>query len=79
MVAEIGLALLGLVLILWAAPLSRRYNAWTTRLRERHRNINHPPTVEWQARNTRIMTILFRIAGAVFIAHAALALLTRHS
>jgi hypothetical protein len=59
-------AVLGLALILWAAPLSVRYNAWTTGLRERHPNVNPPPTPEWRTRNTKIMTIMFRIAGVFF-------------
>ena len=37
---DTGFALLGLALICWAAPLSIRYNAWTTGLRERHPNFN---------------------------------------
>jgi hypothetical protein len=63
----IGYAVIGLIAIFWAAPLSVRYNAWTTRLRERHPNINPPPTPEWRARNTRIMTIIFRVAGLFLI------------
>ena len=58
-----GYAAVGLALILWATPLSIRYNAWTTGLRERHPNINPPPTPEWRARNTKIMTIIFRMLG----------------
>jgi hypothetical protein len=61
----IGYAVLGLFLIFRAAPLSVRYNAWTTGLRERHPNINPPPTPEWRARNTKIMTIMFRVLGVV--------------
>jgi hypothetical protein len=62
-----GYVLIGLALIIWAAPLSIRYNAWTTGLRERHPNVNPPPTPEWRARNTKIMTILFRVAGLFFL------------
>ncbi len=57
----------GLGLIYWAAQLSSRYNAWTTRLRERHPNINPPPTPEWRARNTKIMTVMFRALGIFFV------------
>ena len=57
----------GLVFLWWAKPLSLRYNAWTTGLRERHPNINPPPTPEWRARNTKIMTVLFRFLGVFFI------------
>jgi hypothetical protein len=58
-----GYAILGVALLIWATPLSVRYNAWTTGLRERHPNVNPPPAPEWRARNTKIMTILFRVAG----------------
>jgi hypothetical protein len=63
----IGYAVIGLIAIFWAAPLSVRYNAWTTGLRERHPNINPPPTPVWRARNTKIMTIIFRVAGFFLI------------
>jgi hypothetical protein len=53
----------GVLLAYYARPLSIRYNAWTTRLRERHPNLNPPPTPEWRARNTKIMTVYFRVAG----------------
>jgi hypothetical protein len=43
-----GYAVVGLALIFRAAPLSIRYNAWTTGLRERHPNVNPPPTPEWR-------------------------------
>ena len=56
-------AVVGLALIFWATPLSIRYNAWTTGLRERHPNVNPPPTPEWRARNTKIMTVMFRVLG----------------
>ena len=69
---NLGLVLLGLALIIWANPLSVRYNAWTTRLRENHPNINPPPTPEWRARNTKIMTVLFRVAGSAFLLRVAL-------
>jgi uncharacterized membrane protein YjgN (DUF898 family) len=60
-------AVIGLALLVWARPLSVRYNAWTTGLRERHPNFNPPPTPEWRARNTKIMTVMFRVVG-VFLA-----------
>jgi hypothetical protein len=56
-------AVTGLLLVAGARPLSLRYNAWTTALRERHPNINPPPTPEWRVRNTTIMTWLFRAFG----------------
>jgi hypothetical protein len=60
-------AVIGLALIFLATPLSGRYNDWTTGLRERHPNINPPPTPEWRARNTKIMTVLFRVAGVFLV------------
>ncbi len=59
--------LIGLILFCAAHPFSRRYNAWTTRLRERHPKFNPPPTPEWRPRNTKIMTVMFRIAGILLI------------
>jgi hypothetical protein len=54
-----GCAVAGFILVYWAAPLSVRYNAWTTSLRQRHPNINPAPTPEWRTRNTKIMTVMF--------------------
>ena len=62
-----GYAVVGLTLIFLASQLSSRYNAWTTDLRERHSNINPPPTPEWRARNTKIMTVIFRVAGVFLV------------
>jgi hypothetical protein len=71
----LGYALAGLLLIWRAMPLSLRYNAWTTGLRERHPNINPPPTPEWRARNTKIMTVMFRVVGVFFVLLSILTLL----
>lgn len=57
----------GLLFLWWARPLSLQYNAWTTSLRERHPNINPPPTTEQRARNTKIMTTIFRFLGVFFL------------
>ena len=62
-----GYAVVGLALIFRAAPLSIRYSAWTTGLRERHPNVNPPPTPEWRARNTKIMTVMFRVVGVFLV------------
>jgi len=62
-----GYAVIGLALVVWATPLSIQYNAWTTSLRERHPNINPPPTPEWRALNTKIMTVLFRVVGVFLV------------
>ena len=75
LIIGIGFAVIGLVLIFRAAPLSIRYNAWTTGLRERHPNINPPPTPEWRARNTRIMTVMFRVFGAGLVLFSIMNLL----
>ena len=77
LVRGVTYAVLGIALIIWAAPLSRRYNAWTTGLRERHPNVNPPPTPEWRARNTKIMTILFRVGGTFFALLSVMYLLTK--
>jgi len=74
---DTGFILLGLVLTIWATPLSVRYNAWTTGLRERHPKFNPPPTPEWRARNTQIMTVIFRVAGVLFVLRSALMILGR--
>jgi hypothetical protein len=60
-------ALIGATLLFRAGTLSVRYNAFTTRLRERHPNINPPPTPEWPERNTLIMTWMFRVFGALLL------------
>jgi hypothetical protein len=67
LILGVGYAVIGLVLIFRAAPLSIRYNAWTTGLRERHPHINPPPTPEWRARNTTIMTVMFRLFGVFLV------------
>lgn len=65
--ASAVLAVLGIALIVWAAPLSVRYNAWTTHLREHHPNFNPPATPEWRQRNTKIMIGVFRVMGMVVV------------
>jgi hypothetical protein len=75
MILVVGYALVGLVLTFWAAPLSVRYNTWTTGLRERHPSINPPPTAEWRATNTRIMTVIFRVMGLFLVLLSILTLI----
>lgn len=65
-----GYIVIGMALILYARPLSIRYNAWTTGLREGHPNFNPPPSPEWRVRNTRIMTVIFRVFGACLVLHS---------
>jgi hypothetical protein len=72
---DLGYALAGMLLIWRAVPLSLRYNAWTTSLRERQPNINPPPTPEWRARNTKIMTMMFRVVGVFLVLLSILTLL----
>jgi len=64
------LTVLGASLIVWSAPLSVRYNAWTTALRERHPHISPPPMPEMRQLNTKIMTWLFRIVGLFLLLSA---------
>lgn len=66
---------IGATSLLWARGLSLRYNAWTTRLRERSSYLSPPPTPEWRARNTAIMTWIFRVFGFFLVALSFLALL----
>jgi hypothetical protein len=63
----VGYAVIGLILVRWATPLSLRYNAWTTGVRQRHPNFNPPPTSEWRERNTKIMTMMLRVVGVFFV------------
>ena len=63
--------LIGASLIAFAMPLSRRYNAWTTKVRERQ---NRAPSPEMLAKNTRIFAWLLRIFGAVLLVLAVLAI-----
>jgi hypothetical protein len=63
---------IGAVLIVFAMPLSVRYNAWTTKVRERQ---NRAPSLEMRATNTRIFARLLRILGAGLLLLAALAIL----
>lgn len=62
-----GYAAIGLALLIWASPFSIHYNAWTTGLRERHPRVNPPPSPEWQARNTKIMRVMFRVVGVFLV------------
>jgi hypothetical protein len=57
------LAVIGATLLVRARQLSLSYNAWTTRLRERHPNINPPPTPKMRELNTQIMKWMFRVMG----------------
>lgn len=67
LILGMGFWVIGLSLVFGATALSIRYNAWTTGLRERHPNLNPPPTPECRARNTKIMIVLFRVLGVSFV------------
>jgi hypothetical protein len=63
-------AFAGAALFYLAKPMSERYNAWTTRLRERYPKISKPPTPEKAMLNYKIMVIWFRVVGALVFADA---------
>jgi hypothetical protein len=77
--ATLGLSLIltvvGVALLYWAGELSVRYNAWTTGFRERHPNINPPPTPQMRGLNTQIMTWLFRLLGSFLVLLSILVLI----
>jgi hypothetical protein len=58
---NIGFALLGLAMVLWATPLSVRYTAWVSRRRYPWRPMMSD---EWLARN---LPTIYRILGALLI------------
>jgi hypothetical protein len=60
----------GAALFYWAKPMSQRYNAWTTRFRERHPQISKPPSPEMASLNYKIMVFVFRAAGAILFVEA---------
>jgi hypothetical protein len=66
LIVPIGITLLGAVVFVRARALSERYNAWTTRFRERSPHIN-PPTPAARAQNVQTMTNLFRMFGIVVV------------
>jgi hypothetical protein len=55
---------IGAALVLFAMPISLRYNAWTTKVRERR---NRAPSTEMRAKNTRIFAWIVRILGLVLL------------
>jgi len=65
-----NLAFFGAALFNWAKPMSQRYNAWTTRFRERHPQISKPPSQEMVSLNYKIMVFVFRAFGAILFAEA---------
>ena len=69
---DASLALLGLAVFYLSKLLSRKYNAWTTRLRARFPKLNPPPTPQMAEVNYKIMLNLFRICGVALFAGAFL-------
>jgi hypothetical protein len=59
-----ALALIGMAVVFRSRQLSERYNAWTTKVRQRNPRMNIPPTPEMLALNTKIMTGLIGFLGA---------------
>jgi hypothetical protein len=63
-------AFVGAALFFWAKPMSERYNAWTTRFRERYPQITKPPSPEMASLNYKVMVIFFRVTGVFLFAEA---------
>ena len=63
LVADTVIGFGGVVLFYSSKRLSKRYNAWTTRLRTRFPGINPAPTPKKAQSNYWTMVILFRIGG----------------
>jgi hypothetical protein len=70
-----ALATAGFVLLIGGRALSLRYNAFTTRFREKNPHINPPPTPEMREKNTAIMTRVFRVCGAMWLVFGSFLLL----
>jgi hypothetical protein len=65
-----NLAFFGAALFYGAKPTSQRYNAWTTRFRERHPQISKPPSPEMVSLSYKIMVFVLRAFGAILFAEA---------
>jgi len=50
-----NVAFAGAALFYWATPLAERYNAWTTRIRQRFPNINERPSPNNAQLNVKII------------------------
>jgi hypothetical protein len=66
--------LVGAVLVLLAMPISLRYNAWTTKVREQR---DRAPSPEMRAKNTRIFAWIVRIFGLFLLILGSLAYVGR--
>jgi len=65
-----NVAFAGVALFYWAKPMAHRYNAWTTRFREKYPQISKPSSPETTSLNYKVMVIFFRVAGAFLFAEA---------
>jgi hypothetical protein len=63
-------AVTGSALVFYSEPLSRRYNGWTTRLRQRFPAINPPPTPKMAQLNYKVMVVLFSVFGGFMVGWA---------
>jgi len=70
-----NVALAGAALFYWATSLAERYNAWTTRIRQRFPNINERPSPNNAQLNVKIIAIFNRVCGAFLVVDAAYYLL----
>ena len=66
-----NIVLVGAALFYWAKPISKRYNAWTARIRERFSNINESLGAESAQLNFKIIVFCCRVCGAFLIVGGA--------
>jgi hypothetical protein len=61
----------GISLSYWSEPISARYNAWTTKRRERFANIYSNPLGPSTSRlSSKVMLVLLRLFGAFLFVEA---------
>ncbi len=66
-----NIVLVGAALFYWSKPISKRYNAWTARIRQSFSNISEPPSAESAQVNFKIIVFCCRICGAILIGEGA--------
>ena len=74
---DASLAIAGVALFYWSKLLSRKYNAWTTRVRTKFSSINPPPSPQMAELNYKVMFNLIRICGVALFLGAAWAAFSR--
>src|SRR5260370_30601511 len=62
-----NIVLVGAALFYWSKPISKRYNAWTARIRQSFSNISEPPSAESAQVNFKIIVFCCRFCGAILI------------